>query len=180
MQETKPNTILQEESQLTWLASIIILWTILASILGLYGYTYIQDNTISRLNTEITQIESEIQIASSNKDIIVANILNSSSIRPSLDLKTLISVFRKSAAIAGVRFKGFSVNTDMITSSLVATRENMSTDSIELIIAMMRNENPTQKLVLMPILSVAGTNDERTTAISFRVLPTNPTTNGTN
>lgn len=109
--------------------------------------------------------------------MIVANILNSATIRPSLDLKTFVRSFRLAAAQANVRLQGFSIVNDTITSSLTATRDSNVSDAVEIIIAMMRNQNPNTKLSLMPIYSVGGSSTERTTGVTFRILPSNPTTN---
>jgi hypothetical protein len=50
------------------------------------------------------------------------------------------------------------------------------TDPVETIIAMMRSDTTTSGLSLQPIRSVQGSNAERTTGISLRILPTNSAT----
>lgn len=177
MQEHKPNQMTQEISQFSWIASIVILATTLIAIGWLKTYAYFQENNIITLQSDITKLESDIQSASTDRDVIVANILNSATIRPSLDLKTFVRSFRLAAAQANVRLQGFSIGNDTITSSLTATRDSNVSDAVEIIIAMMRNQNPNTKLSLMPIYSVGGSSTERTTGVTFRILPSNPTTN---
>jgi len=175
MQEHKLNQITQEVSQFSWIASIALLVATLVAIIWLKTYIYIQENNIVSLNTDITQLESDIQSASTDKDIIVANILKSSTIRPSLDLEAFVSAFNRAAALAGVRLQGFSITNDTVSTGLIATRDSDGTDPVKTIIAMMRNDGLGIKLAT--IYWVGWSNTERTTGVTFQILPSNPTEN---
>ena len=177
MQEHKPNQMTQEVSQFSWIASIVILFTTLLAIGWLKTYTYIQESNIVTLQSEIVKLEEEIQSASTDKDLIIANILKWATIRPSLDLKTFVRGFRLAAAQANVRLNGFNISDDTITSSLTATRDTSVSDAVEIIISMMRIQNPNTKLSLQPIYSVSWSPTERSTSVTFRILPSNPTEN---
>lgn len=124
-------------------------------------------------------MEASIQTAATDKDVIIANILNSTIIRPSIDLKLLVRSFRLAAATAGVRLSGFSVKDDIIVSNLIATQDTPSIDPIETIIAMMRMSTPSIGLSLEPIYAIQGSSKERSTGVSFRILSSKLTTNVT-
>ncbi len=145
----------------------------------MYGYQYIQTSNIESLHTEITQLEANIQSASADRDVLIANILSSTTIRPSIDLKLLVRSFRLAAANAGVRLTGFSVRDDVMASTLIATQESTAVDPVETIIAMMRTSNPDSGLSLEPIYALQGSSLERTTAVSFRILSPKLITNVT-
>ncbi len=114
-----------------------------------------------------------------DRDIIIADILSSTQIRPSMDLKALVRSFRSAATQAGVRLQGFSVKDDILGSTLTATRDSEGVDPVETIISMMRNQKQNTEISLVPIHSLQGSVDERTTVVSFHILPTNQITNAT-
>jgi hypothetical protein len=96
----------------------------------------------------------------------------SNTLRPSLDLVSLIARFREAASTAWVRLKGFSVDHDTITTSLIATEwdPQIHPDPASTIIRMMREYAQGQKYFLLdPIVSLAGDEKSRTTGISFHV-----------
>ena len=178
MQEIKKNPILLWESnRFTWFTSLVLLFLVLFAIIWLKTYDYMQSNTIEKMNADIVDLDTKLTLASADRQVIIANILKSSTIRPSLDLQKYVRSFRQAAAQAGVRLKWFSIANDTITSQLIATSESDGTDPVTTIISMMRIQNPKNELVLMPISSLAGNNRERTTGVSFHILPSNPTTN---
>jgi hypothetical protein len=96
MQET-PTPIIREPSQFAWLASLALLTLTLLSCLGLYGYQYITATQIETLTTETQLLDADIATSTRDRDIIVADILASASIRPSIDLKALVRAFRLAA-----------------------------------------------------------------------------------
>ncbi len=179
MQEIKPNHIIQEPSRFSWFSSLIVLCLTFVSTWWLYGYQFIAASNMESLNVEITQLESSIQSASTDRDVLVANILSSTNIRPSIDLEVLVKMFSLAAANAWVRLSGFSVRDDVITSTLIATQGTTGMDPVEVIIAMMRTQDPKSRLVLEPIYSLQGSAAERTTAVSFRILSPKAITNVT-
>lgn len=179
MQETKQNPTFWETSRFSWFASLTIFSLTILAIWGLYAYQYVMTSSISELTAEIAQLEDNIHTASNDKDVIVANILSSTTIRSSVNLKTLVSSFRSAANAAWVRLSGFAVQDDIITSSLIATQDAIGKDPVETIIAMMRANTTTSWLSLEPISSIQWTSTERTTWVSFRILSSNLTTNVT-
>ncbi len=176
MQET-PTPIIPEPSQFAWFASLGLLALVLLSCLWLWGYQFIAAAQVDTLHTEIANLDTAIATASKDRDIIVADILASATIRPSIDLKTLVRSFRIAATQAGVRLQGFSVKDDMISSTLIATRDANGIDPVQIIIDMMQSGSPNTGLSLVPIRSLVGSTNERTTSVAFRILPTNSATN---
>ena len=71
MQELKQHQIIKEPSKFNWIASIVLLSVTLVSIGGIYGYWFIQKNTVEELQANITQLDADIQLASTDKDIII-------------------------------------------------------------------------------------------------------------
>lgn len=150
----------------------------LLSCLGLYGYQFVSASYIETLTSDTRSLDADIATSTKDRDIIIADILASASIRPSIDLKVLVESFRAAARQAGVRLQGFSVRDDIISSTLIASRDVTSmTDPVETIIALMRTGTATAGLSLEPIRSLQGSALERSTGISFRILPTNSLTN---
>ena len=150
----------------------------LLSCLGLYGYQFVSASYIETLTSDTRSLDADIATSTKDRDIIIADILASASIRPSIDLKVLVESFRAAARQAGVRLQGFSVRDDIISSTLIASRNVTSmTDPVETIIALMRTGTATAGLSLEPIRSLQGSALERSTGVSFRILPTNSVTN---
>lgn len=87
MQELSQNQAIKEPSKTPWLISIGFLALVLIASLALWGYGFLQAKTIEKLNTEIASLDTEIASGSLNKEIIVADILRSARIRPSINLK---------------------------------------------------------------------------------------------
>ena len=179
MQET-PTPIIREPSQFAWLASLALLALTLLSCLGLYGYQFVTASRIETLAADTRSLEADIATSTKDRDIIIADILATASIRPSIDLKALVRAFRQAANQGGVRLQGFSVRDDVISSTLIASRDvTSSTDPVETIIALMRSGSASVGLSLQPIQSLQGSALERTTGVSFRILSTNSGTNAT-
>ncbi len=168
--------IVPQMSQLTWLSSIIVLSVVIIAIFSLTIHDYYRQWTIADMENQITTMDRDLQVGNDDRDIIVANILSSSPLRPSIDLKALVKWFRLAAATAGVRLNWFSVADDTISSTLIATQWTDNTDPVKTIISMMRIPNPLTGLMLEPIYSLAGSSTERTTTVSFKILPSKTTT----
>jgi hypothetical protein len=177
MQEIKQNQIIGEVNRFSWITSLVIASLTVLSIGGLFWYQFFQNSHIESLNEDISKLELNIQSASKDKDLIVANILTTTIIRPSIDLKLLVRSFRLAAATAGVRLSWFSVMDDTITSNLIVTQDAPSIDPIETIIAMMRMSTPSLGLSLEPIYTIQGSSKERSTAVSFKILSSKLITN---
>lgn len=104
MQET-PTSIIREPSQFAWLASLSLLTLTLVSCLALWGYQFVTASRLVTLTVETQAIDADIATSTKDRDIIIADILASSQIRPSIDLKALVRSFRVAATQAGVRFQ---------------------------------------------------------------------------
>ncbi len=174
MQEVKHIPAPEEPNNYYWLVSITLLAITLLSMGGLFISSYLQERNIEKTQNEILEIESLIRSASTDKNIIVANILNSTTIRPSIDLKWLVDSYNKTASWANVRLQGFSVKDDLLSTTLIASQDDGGWDPVAIIIAMMRS-NPKTGLKLGPINTLAGSPNERTTGVSFTILPKTPT-----
>lgn len=171
MQEIPTNPILQKPSQAAWKASIALLIFVILASAGLFAYQIVLGQQITTLTDTIADHEARIASGSTNRDIIVAGILSSSTLRPSLDLGRLVSDFRAVAQSAHIRLQGFFVSDDRISSHLIVTPELGGADPITTIIALMRARSPDLRLVADPISSVAGSPRSRDTAVVFRILP---------
>ena len=96
MQET-PTPIIREPSQFAWLASLALLALTLLSCLGLYGYQFVTASRVEMLAADTRSLEADIATSTKDRDIIIADILATASIRPSIDLKALVRAFRLAA-----------------------------------------------------------------------------------
>ncbi len=177
MQEIKKNSVIPEPSRFSWFASLVLLVLICSSIVGLYIYQYFRAYTIEELRTDIAQLEMSIHIASTDRDVIIANILNSTTIRPPLPIRDIVDSFRLLATQEGVRLQWFSVRDDILSTTLIAKSDMIGVDPVETIITMMRGSTPDTGLQLDPIHALAGTTSERTTGVTFHILPSKSTTN---
>ncbi len=171
MQELTQTTILQKPSQSPWRGSIALLIIILLASLGLFVYQAVRGIELTTLTGTIRDTEARIASGSTDRDIIIAGILSSSTLRPSIDLGRLVSDFRAVASSARVRLQWFSVVDDRISSHLIVTPEIGGADPITTIIALMRERSPDLHLVADPISTVAGSPKSRDTAVVFRILP---------
>lgn len=60
---------------------------IIGASAGLYGYNLYLDKNISREKNTIAAVEKQVSDISKDRSIIIAKILSSNTIRPSIDLK---------------------------------------------------------------------------------------------
>ncbi len=105
MQEIKKPTIISEPSRFSWFASLALLGIMFVSIIGLHIYQYFRVSSIESLHTEITQLDSSIRIASTDREVIIANILSSTMVRPPIAIRDIVKSFRNLATQTGVRFQ---------------------------------------------------------------------------
>lgn len=171
MQELSTNPTLQKPSQSAWRASIVLLIFVLLVSAGLFAYQIMRGIDLRILTSTIQEQEARIASGSTDRDVIIAGILSSSTLRPSIQLGRLVSDSRAVASSAHIRLQGFSVVDDRISSHLIVTPEIGGTDPINTIIALMRARNSDLHLVADPISTVAGSPRSRDTAVVFRILP---------
>lgn len=66
---------------------------------------------------------------------------------------------------------------NILSTTLIAKSDTTGVDPVETIITMMRGGNLNTDLQLDPIHALAGTINERTTGVTFHILPSKSTTN---
>lgn len=163
-----------KESHLSFILSVILLFSILLTSLGLFLYNLNIDKKKNALDITIQETSKKIEEIKSNKELVVINILKSNSIRPSIDVRWLVNEFREAANRSNVRLQGFNVVDDTITTTLISTfwDSSIHPDPAATIIKMMREYSLWNKYFkLDPIFSISGTPIKRTTWILFRVSP---------
>ena len=178
--ESLPNSHATSEnrpSERNWWLSLALFLLVALSTIGLLGYNYFLDKKIQTAKQNVAEIESQIQIISSDRKVVIANILKTSSIRPTIPVKELIGEFYTAAAKSNVRFKGFSIKNDIISTNLIATEGDplVHPDPAITIIKMIEDYSRDKKdFSLDPISTLGGDLTQRTTGIQFRVVPKIP------
>ena len=169
LQDTQPvitqwNTI--------WYLSIGFLILVLVTIWGLYALIYTTKLSISKIEAEVSRINTSIQTVSQDRNIVIAKIIQENAMRPSIDLSNIVSQFRKAAEDANVSFDGFSIKDDTISTMLTATEATGThPDPVSTIIDMMNKYSmKEQKFRLGSINTVSGDTLRRTTAIELQVI----------
>ncbi len=175
-ENTKANTPIIKPSQTVWYMSITFFLVVGVTTVFFVVSSLMRWVDIGSINESIADTDRKIEVIGKDRKILIANIIKNNSLRPSLDLKPLIAGFRTAAAKANVRLKGFSIVDDVISTSLIATEWDswVHPDPVATIIKMMREYAQNKNTFsLDPISSIGWDPKERTTAIKFRVLPTN-------
>jgi hypothetical protein len=130
-----------------------------AASIGLLVYNMSLQSTEKNLREKIVAKNAEITEVSNDRKVIITKILQSDTIRPTLDLKGIIANFRDAASRANVRLKGFQISKDVISTSLIATVGNtVHPDPASTIITMMRNYASVKgdgRFTLEPITSIS-------------------------
>lgn len=103
-----------------WLALSMFLIVAIATS-GLFVYNYFLGKQIQTTQAKVTEIESQIRTISVDRKVVIANILKTTTIRPTIPVKELIAEFYTAAVKSNVRFKGFSIKNDIISTNLIAT-----------------------------------------------------------
>lgn len=139
---------------------------------------FFHKGNISAKQEELQAVEQKIAGAQTNHKIMIANILQNNSIRPSIKLDDLVRDFRSAGREAGVQLQGFSIANDILSTELISVQESRSTDPVVTIINMMRayeaasNSDDERAFRLEPILHVGGTPESRNSQIQFSITPT--------
>lgn len=132
---------------------------IFLSSIGIFFYGKYQDANIDELKKTLTQTQKEVSDLSQDETIKISSILNDTNIRPSVDVAKMVDVFRETALKSRVRFQGFSVKNDIISTTLIATEADgsMHPDPISTIIKMMKSslKNNNMDIALSPITAVS-------------------------
>ena len=160
--------------QSTWYLSIGFFIVTLSIILFFTISSYMRESQITNIQWDINKIQWDISTISADRKVLIANIIKNNSLRPSLDLAPIIREFRLAAVKANVRLKGFSIQNDKISTTLIATEWDswISPDPVSTVIKMMREyAEGKMKFTLEPIFSLSGDPTIRTTGIELHVLP---------
>ncbi len=168
-----PNPSLSQPKSWLWYISIVFFVLIVWTCLSLYGYGIYQDGQITKLKSDLSSLENTVSTLSSDRKTVIANILKDDAIRPSIDLKSLVSAFRLTATKEQVRFQGFSVKNDVISTSLIATEwdPQIHSDPIATIVRFIRSmDAQKQKFQIEPVRIVSGDPTKRTTGIELKVV----------
>lgn len=160
--------------KVSWYVSIILMATVLAGTIMLWGYGIWQMRVISSLESEIGATETKIAEASKDRNVLIAHIVSDpKKVRPSLDVADLIKKFRDAAELGDVRFQGFMIRQDVISTNLIANSDQYgSEDAVIKLIKMMRDHKQNVRVLSMkPVEMVAWDPKKRTTAIELIVIP---------
>lgn len=160
-------------SRFPWIFSLIVSAIVLIGSVLLGAYNFYLDKKIASTQQELQVLDTQIQTASEDRKVIIAQILSANTIRPSLDINGLVKEFQRAAVVANVRLKWFSVMNDTISTTLIATEwdPQVHPDPAATIIKMMREyARGQQYFSLEPILSISGDMKSRTTSIQFKVV----------
>lgn len=145
-------------SRFPWILSLTISGVVLVGSVLLGVYNFYLDRQITATQQEIATVDTQVQTASMDRKIIITQILNNNTLRPSLDINGLVKEFQRAAVTANVRLKGFNVTNDIISTTLIATQGDpqVHPDPAATIIKMMREyARGQQNFGLEPISSIA-------------------------
>ena len=98
------------------------------------------DASIETYRSTIAEKKNQIAEISKDRNVILTKIEQSNAIRPSIDLQGIVRDFYDAASRANVRFKGFSITNDVISTTLSSTTPDgiIHPDAAGTIIKMMR------------------------------------------
>lgn len=142
MQETTPSPTqgTLSSGHTGWYLSLglFVIISILTAIC--YTMTLITERHTQELQTTIAKLDTDIRGASVDRNIVIAKIIEENTLRPSIDLKNMVTQFRTAAVKANVAFDGFSIKDDVISTNLTSTTGNgQHPDPVGTIIAMMNS-----------------------------------------
>lgn len=152
--------------------SVIFLMLIILLSAGIYLYTRYLERDIGTLRDQTALVDRQIETLKKDPTIMIAHIIDSWTIRPSIDLVTLIDRFRSIASEYGVRFQGFSIMNDILSTQVVAINPDRVNhpDPISAIFKLMNTQKFADTgFVLEPITAISGDITERSTSLQFRV-----------
>lgn len=174
MQETTPQSpsAIVSSGRGVWYMSIAFLLLTIGLSWALYVGIFLTSQSIETTQSEIARINTDIQKASTDSQIVIAKIIQESGLRPSIDLKNIVTQFRLAAIEANVGFDGFSIKDDTISTQLISTAWTTNhPDAVWTIIAMMNKYAVWDEVFrLGAINSVTGDITRRTTSIELKVI----------
>lgn len=160
-------------SNLSWILSLVLVWVVIVSGIGLFLSNQFTSKNLETGRNNLAALDKEITNLSQDRQVMITKIIQWNTIRPSLDIKTLVSNFKDAAIKSNVRLQWFSVVNDTINTSLTSTSGDSEghSDAAATIIKMMREYASGQKTFgLEPILSISGEPSRRVTSVQFKVI----------
>jgi hypothetical protein len=121
MQEVVAQDVFAKSGRGLWYLSLFLVIFVLGSSGVCFTATYLTNKTLIASHSKTTEFDDEIARNSTDRTVLIADILSSNTIRPSIDVRKLVLDFRKAASMANVRLQGFSVKDDTISTTLIAT-----------------------------------------------------------
>lgn len=173
MQVNHVQAAVQIQNRFPWILSLSLFALVVFWSVGLAVYNFSLDRQIAGTRRAIANTNTQIQLISTDKKIIITKIIRSSALKPSLDINGLIKRFRSAADMSNVRLSGFNVSGDTISTNLTATEwdPQIHPDPAATIIKMMREYAKGQQYFsLEPINAISGDSKQRSTSIQFKVV----------
>ena len=176
--EKEKRTLITGDAQAKKQFYIALAFMIVALIgtLWLYGYTWYQNQTIQTLKDEITTTDANIVEIEWKRDVALALLLKQIGwVEESPNLIDIVDKFRNLAVQSSVQFQGFTLEKNMIKTSVISTISGNGTnrDTVQYILNMadefVRNQNAEaeKNFVMQPILTITGTPEQRITSIEL-------------
>lgn len=100
---------LKGASPTTFYLSIFVLAVVVIFSALMYIFAFTTRGEIDTYSNRLADLDGKIASARQNKTILIADILSKNLVRPSIDLKKLVTDFRMAARLSGVRFQGFNI-----------------------------------------------------------------------
>ena len=149
----------QKESAKAFNFSLVALVAVAVITAVFFALSTLTQSQISGKNDEISSIKSKISVIEADKKNIVASIIASNKLSPSVNLSKLLSDFRAVASKYQVAFQNFAIKNDEITTNLIAQNDD-------------KDAAQQGNFSLDPIFSLAGNRATRTTTVTFKIVPT--------
>ena len=109
----------QKESAKAFNFSLVALVAVAVITAVFFALSTLTQSQISGKNDEISSIKSKISVIEADKKNIVASIIASNKLSPSVNLSKLLSDFRAVASKYQVAFQNFAIKNDEITTNLI-------------------------------------------------------------
>ncbi len=100
MQGETPSPLISKKSSFSWYVSLLFFLIVIGSSIALFFYDQYLTHQISVVTEASQKKDREINEISRDRDIIITKIVMSNTLRPSLDLVSLIARFREAASTA--------------------------------------------------------------------------------
>lgn len=146
----------------------------IAAVIILFILSWLIQRNTDTITKNIATLDQKIQTISADHNIVIAKIIQDNGIRPSIDLKNIVTQFRVAAIKSNVAFEGFNIKDDIISTTLISTQgTDIHPDAVATIIRMMNEyAHSNQAFHLGKITNVSGDPTKRSTTIELTVTNT--------